>query len=226
MNTAGSEVITTPLGPGRASYFLAEASRGVVLLSHGAGNGVESADLQALAAGLPSDGWSVVLFDQPWRVAGRKVATAPPTLDIGLKAAAGVVLDRFGGDLPLIVGGRSAGARSALRCASALGAVGALGLAFPLHPPGRPDRTRLPELVSAEVPTLLFQGQRDSMGKPEEFPDPLPLRAELVAVPCADHGLRVPRSSPLTQDQVFELILRSTLSWVDRVMSAPGGNQR
>jgi uncharacterized protein len=215
----GVEVVATARGPGRAAYFVASATRGVLLLSHGAGNGIESADLQALAAGLPETGWSVVLFEQPWRVAGRKVATPPPTLDEGLVAVAKIVTGHFGAAVPLIVGGRSAGARSALRCARGLGAVGALGLAFPLHPPGRPERSRLPELVGADVPVLLFQGDRDSMGKPAEFPDPLPARAELVGVPSADHSLRVPKSSAFTQAQVFELLVHRTAQWVERVVS-------
>lgn len=221
-----SEAIATTLGPGRASYFLADTTRGVVLLSHGAGNGVESADLQAVAIGLPAFGWSVVLFDQPWRVAGRKVATPPPILDVGLQAAAQAVVARCGDDVPLIVGGRSAGARSALRCARTLGAVGALGLAFPLHPPGRPDKSRLAELTDAGVPALLFQGERDSMGKPGEFPPRLPQDAEVVAVPSADHSLRVPRTAAISQEDVFDLIVARTLEWADRVAFRSVGNQR
>ena len=92
---------------------------------------IGSRDLRALARDLPGQGITVVLFEQPWVLAGRKVATPPPTLDAGLRAAAARLRSR----VPLIVGGRSAGARSAARCAGELGAVGCLALAFPLHPP-------------------------------------------------------------------------------------------
>ena len=132
----------------------------------------------------------VVLLEQPWKVAGRKVATAaadarrrrwsrPPT--------------RCGCGRPLVVGGRSAGARSAARSATALGAVGCLALSFPLHPPGRPEKSRLDELRGAGVPTLVVQGEHDTMGRPEEFPDDLD-HVDLVVVPGADHGLKVPKA--------------------------------
>ncbi len=134
---------------------------------------------------------SVVRFEQPWRVAGRKVATAPPTLDAGLIAGA----NRLRVRTPLIVGGRSAGARSAARTAKGLGAVGCLALAFPLHPPGRPEKSRLPELTGARVATLVVQGERDSMGSPEEFPAS-GARLDLVVIPGADHGFKVPARGP------------------------------
>ncbi len=173
---------------------MAEASDplATLLLSHGAGNGIESHDLAALMAQLPGSGVTVAGFDQPWRVAGRKIATAPPTLDVGLRAAS-AALAATG---PLIVGGRSAGARSAARCARDLGAVGCLAISFPLHPPGRPERTRHDELASAGVPTLLVQGERDAMGRPEEFPALAGVRLEVV--PWADHGLKVAKASGLT----------------------------
>ena len=131
------------------------------------GGGIDSRDLVALADALPRHGVTVVCFEQPWVLAGRKVATPPPTLDVGLRAAAA----RLRSTAPLIVGGRSAGARSAARCATSLGAAGCLALAFPLHPPGRPEKSRLDELLGAGVPTLVVQGERDPFGTPEEFPE-------------------------------------------------------
>ena len=87
--------------------------------------------------------------------------------------------------VPLALGGRSNGARVACRTAGDCGAAGVLALAFPLHPPGRPERTRLPELDAAGVPTLVIQGERDPFG----MPPPGPLR-EVVVVAGADHGLK------------------------------------
>jgi len=150
----------------------------------------------------------VALFEQPWRVAGKKVASPPPTLDVGLEAAAAALRMRG----PLVVGGRSAGARSAARCATRLGAVGCLALSFPLHPPGRPERSRLAELTGAGVPTLVVQGERDSMGVPDEFPE----GTDLAVVPAADHGLRVPARAPLTQAEALELVVESALEWLVR----------
>ena len=160
--------IETPHGEARLVTYRAQSPRVTVLLSHGAGGGIDAADLEALASELPRHGVSVVLLEQPWKVAGRKVATAPPTLDDGLLAAANIIRVRT----PLVVGGRSAGARSAARSAQNLGAVGCLALSFPLHPPGRPESSRVDELRGAQVPTLVIQGEQDSMGRPEEFPPP------------------------------------------------------
>ena len=179
-----------------------------LLLSHGAGNGIDTADLEALARHLPRHGVTVVRLEQPWKVAGRKLASPPPTLDAGLRAAANVLRVRT----PMVVGGRSAGARSAARSAKALGAVGCLALAFPLHPPGRPEKTRLDELLRAGVPTLVIQGDHDTMGRPEEFPHDI----DLTVVPGADHGLKVPKRGPVSQEDALAIIVESTLEWLVR----------
>lgn len=204
-------VITTAYGDGRLELHPAEAPIVTVLLSHGAGNGIETHDLQALASALPAEGISVALFEQPWRVAGRPVASAPATLDAGLTAAAGAL----GAATPLVVGGRSAGARSAARTATRLGAVGCLALAFPLHPPGKPEKSRLDELLGAGVPTLVIQGERDPMGRPDEFPGQAG-SVDLVVVPAADHSLRVGKTGPLDQEEANAILVESTLEWLIR----------
>ena len=204
----GSRPVPTPYGEGRLDLHPARAANATLLLSHGAGNGVEARDLAALAAALPRHGVTVALFEQPWRVAGRKIASAPATLDVGLEAAVRTLRPKP----PLVVGGRSAGARSAARCATRLGAVGCVALAFPLHPPGRPDKSRVEELTGAGVPTLVVQGERDPMGRPEEFPE----GTDLAVVPAADHGLRVPARGPLSQPEALALVVEATLEWLVR----------
>jgi uncharacterized protein len=209
-----SRPVPTPYGEGRLDVYVARGATATLLLSHGAGNGVEARDLAALAADLPRQGVSVALFEQPWRVAGKKIASPPPTLDVGLQAAVGALRTRT----PLVVGGRSAGARSAARCASGVGAVGCLALAFPLHPPGRPEKSRVDELTGAGVPTLVVQGERDSMGLPDEFPE----GTDLTVVPAADHGLRVAAKGPLSQAEALTLVVEATLEWLVReVMGNP-----
>ena len=203
--------IATPHGEARLVSHRARSPRVTLLLSHGAGNGIDTADLAALAGLLPRQGVTVVLLEQPWKVAGRKVATAPATLDDGLLAAANALRTRT----PLVVGGRSAGARSAARSARRLGAVGCLALAFPLHPPGHPEKSRVEELRNAKVPTLVIQGERDAMGRPEEFPGDLD-HVDLAVVPGADHGLKVPRSGPVTQADALGIVVESTLEWLVR----------
>lgn len=211
-------LIPTEYGEGRLVMHRARRPLTTLLLSHGAGGGIEARDLVALAGALPGQGINVALFEQPWRRAGRKVATAPATLDVGLRAAADALRVRT----PLVVGGRSAGARSAARSAQALGARGCLALSFPLHPPGKPERSRLEELAGAGVPTLVVQGERDPMGRPEEFPDPLPGRTDLAVVPGADHGLAVARRGPVTEDEAMAIVVESTLEWIIREVVGNG----
>ena len=158
--------VATPHGDGRLVSTARRRPVATLLLSHGAGRGIDTRDLEALAATLPRQGISVQLFEQPWRVAGRKVASPPATLDAGFMAAASALRTRT----PLVVGGRSAGARSAARTARVLGAAGCLALAFPLHPPGRPEKSRLDELLGAGVTTLVVQGENDPSGGPTSSP--------------------------------------------------------
>jgi uncharacterized protein len=180
-----AQIVPTPVGDARMIIDKARAECGMLVLGHGASGGIGGRDLAALAGSLPGTGITVVRVEQPWLGAGKKVASAPATLDRAWLAVMAAVKR----DAPLAVGGRSAGARVACRTALTIGAAAVVALAFPLHPPGRPDRSRLAELTGAGVPTLVIQGARDPFGRPEEFPaGPF----KLVAVPHADHGMAVP----------------------------------
>lgn len=198
----------TPHGEARTVTNRARTPIATLLLSHGAGGGIGSRDLAALATTLPRQGVTVVCFEQPWVLAGRKVASPPPTLDVGLRAAAG----RLRSSRPLIVGGRSAGARSAARCAIGLGASGCLALAFPLHPPGRPEKSRLDELLGAGVPTLVVQGERDPFGTPEEFPED----TDMCVIPGGDHGFAVPKRGLVSEEESMEIVVEAALEWIIR----------
>jgi uncharacterized protein len=206
------DTIATPVGDARVDVRPASGRRRATLvLAHGAGGGIGAADLVALADRLPAHGIEVVRVEQPWVVAGRKVATPPPTLDRAWLA----VLDQLSVDGPLLVGGRSAGARVACRTASEVGAHGVLCLAFPLHPPGRPEKSRLAELdlpSVAGLPTLVLQGTRDPFGGPGDIPA-APGRL-VVPVEGGDHSLRVAKAaggSPLAQ------VVEVTLQWAGQV---------
>jgi uncharacterized protein len=201
-------LVDTPHGEGRLVTHRARRPVATLLLGHGAGNGIEARDLEALAHFLPRNGVSVVRFEQPWRRAGRKIATAPATLDEALVTAVGRLRVRT----PLIVGGRSAGARSAARCAQRLDAAGCLALAFPLHPPGRPEKSRREELTGVRVPLLVVQGENDPMGRPDEFPG----NVDLCVVPGADHGLKVPARGAISQDEAMDIVVESALEWIVR----------
>ncbi|GLW56269.1 hypothetical protein Kpho01_42800 [Kitasatospora phosalacinea] len=205
-------IVDTPAGDARLHWFRAVGPRAVLLLGHGAGGGVEAQDLRALAAALPAVGVSVVLAEQPWRVAGRKLAPAPAALDACWPAQFAAAAEE---GLPVYAGGRSAGARVACRTSAALGAAGVLALAFPLHPPGRPERTRADELLGTALPTLVVQGGADTFGTPSEFPA-LPDGHRLVEVPHASHGFKVPKRAPLTQEAALELVTAAVADWIPR----------
>ncbi|MER5864043.1 alpha/beta family hydrolase [Kitasatospora sp. NPDC002040] len=203
-------LVPTPVGDARITLYPAVgAPKALLALGHGAGGGVEARDLQALAAALPARGITVALVEQPWRVAGKRIGPAPKTLD---QAWLPVMAELAGQGLPLLVGGRSAGARVACRTAGQVGAAGVVALAFPLHPPGRPDKSRAEELLGTGCPTLVVQAGQDTFGTPEEFPE-LPAGHLLVAVPYGSHGFAVPKRAPLGQDEALELITTAVGDW-------------
>ncbi|MEU3412344.1 alpha/beta family hydrolase [Streptomyces sp. NPDC006658] len=208
MTDATTETVGTDAGDARITWHRAGKARLVLAVGHGAGGGIEARDLQALAGALPAHGVTVALVEQPWRVAGKKVAPAPKTLDAGWR---GVWPALAAPGLPVVSGGRSAGARVACRTAAELGARAVLALSFPLHPPGRPEKSRAGELLGAGVPTLVVQGGNDPFGKPAEFPEG---DFDLAEVACGDHGFAVPRRAGITQEQVLEVVTGAVRTWV------------
>ncbi|MGW7055165.1 alpha/beta hydrolase family protein [Streptomyces sp. NPDC054887] len=203
-----SETVETETGPARITWHEAGDPWVVLAVSHGAGGGIGARDLQGLAAALPARGVSVALVEQPWRVAGKKVAPAPRTLDAGWRGLWPALL---GPGLPVVSGGRSAGARVACRTAVELGAHAVLALSFPLHPPGRPEKSREGELLGAGVPTLVVQGGNDPFGKPAEFPEGA---YDLVEVAHADHGFAVPKRAGVSEEQVVATITDAVAHWI------------
>ena len=155
--------LDTPHGPARAHLHPVDSPAGLLVLGHGAGGGVGSPDLVGATDAAREAGLSVALVEQPYRVAGRRSPAPAAQLDAAWSSVISQ-LPREG--LPLFVGGRSAGARVACRTAAEVGAAAVLCLAFPLHPPGKPEKSRLEELDAVEVPTLVVQGERDPFGLP------------------------------------------------------------
>ncbi|KFG73795.1 alpha/beta hydrolase family protein [Streptomyces mutabilis] len=205
-----TETVDTDAGSARITWHPAKRPRLVLAASHGAGGGIEARDLRALAAALPAHGVTVALVEQPWRVAGKRLAPAPKTLDTGWR---GLWPALRAPGLPVISGGRSAGARVACRTAAALGACAVLALSFPLHPPGRPEKSRADELLGAGVPTLVVQGGNDPFGRPEEFPEAPEETYDLIEIPHGDHGFAVPKRAEISQEGALELITEGVAEW-------------
>jgi uncharacterized protein len=185
--TGAGEVrlVDTPVGPARATTTRPDGiAAGALVLGHGAGGLRWTLDVLATRDAAVAAGWVVVLVDQPWRVAGKRLGPAPASLD----AAWLPLLEALTPDLgpgPLVVGGRSAGARVACRTAAAVRAGAVVALSFPLHPPGKPASSRAPELAMPSVhgiPVHVVQGRTDPFGTPAEVQAVLPPGATLDVV--------------------------------------------
>jgi hypothetical protein len=176
--------LDTPHGVARAHVRPVASPVAGLVLGHGAGGGTESPDLVGAAEAARSAGITVALVEQPYRVAGRRSAAPASQLDA---AWTSVVLELREGPLnglPILTGGRSSGARVACRTAAQAGSVAVICLAFPLHPPGHPEKSRLAELDAVGIPTLVVQGEKDPFGMP-----PASSSRTVVRIP-GTHSLR------------------------------------
>jgi uncharacterized protein len=178
--------VETPHGPANAHLRPADRPLGALVLGHGAGGGIGAGDIVAAADAALAEGLTVALVEQPYRVAGRRSPAPAKQLDAAWTAVVEHLRATELAGLPLVLGGRSLGARVACRTSKDLGAAAVLCLAFPLAPPRRskPVQSRLPELDAVEVPTLVVQGERDPFGMPPEGP------RRTVARVAGDHGLK------------------------------------
>jgi predicted alpha/beta-hydrolase family hydrolase len=176
--------IETPHGPAVAHLHPASEPSGALVLGHGAAGGFGAKDLVTATAAAVEAGFSVAQVEQPYLVAGRRSPAPAGQLDAAWTAVVEHLRGGELGDLPLVTGGRSAGARVACRTAAETGSVAVLCLAFPVHPPGRPEKTRLDELDGVDVPVLVVQGDSDPFG----MPPPAPGR-RVVTVP-GNHSLK------------------------------------
>jgi predicted alpha/beta-hydrolase family hydrolase len=191
--------IETPHGPARATLHEPKDARAALVLGHGAGGSIDSADLVAATEAALAKRVTVALVEQPYLVAGRRSAAPAPQLDTAWKA----VIEQLPLDgLPLIAGGRSAGARVACRTAAETGATAVLCLAFPVHPPGKPEKSRLNELDAVTVPVLVIQGTSDPFGMPPDAPG-----REVVRV-AGNHSLAKSRDA----------VAAAVGDWFDRIM--------
>jgi uncharacterized protein len=205
--------IDTPHGQARAHLHPVSNARAALVLGHGAGGGIGAPDLAAATEAASSVGLAVALVEQPYRVAGRRSPAPAQQLDTSWIAVVDHLRAAELADLPLVVGGRSLGARVACRTAGATDAVAVLCLAFPLEPParaGKPRQSRLAELDGVVVPTLVVQGERDPYGIPSPGP-----RRRVVTVD-GDHGLK----------RDLGAVAAAVRDWIPVVLAVPVGRAR
>jgi predicted alpha/beta-hydrolase family hydrolase len=176
--------VMTPRGPALVEVDEAADPRLLLVLTHGSAGRVDAPDLVAVRDAALGAGASVARVTQAFRVAGARAPGSPVKQDEAWEIVLGELRARWRG-LPVVQGGRSNGARVACRTASAVGAAAVVALAFPLHPPGRPERSRADELRGAGVDVLVINGDRDPFGVPDAKD-----AARLVVLPGEGHDLK------------------------------------
>ncbi|WP_029136686.1 alpha/beta hydrolase family protein [Nakamurella lactea] len=189
--------VETAHGPARLHLHRPTgAPIGLLMLGHGAGGGITAGDLEAAARVALDLGMAAALIEQPYRVAGRKAPAPAAQVDTAWTTVAEWLhgADAEFAGLPLVTGGRSFGARVACRTSAGTGSAGVLCLAFPLHPPGRPEKSRQEELSGVTVPALVIQGERDPFGRPEGS------ATCRVVVVAGDHSLK--KDLPLIRETI------------------------
>jgi predicted alpha/beta-hydrolase family hydrolase len=197
--------VETPRGLARV--HLDDGGRGLLVLGHGAGGGPEAPDLLAARDAALAAGFSVARIEQPYRVAGKRAAAPTTQLDEAFLA----IVAQLQHDGPLVLGGRSSGARVACRTATALHASAVLALAFPLIPPGR-TTSRADELASPRVPRLVVQGSRDAFGMPTRKRG-----IKVHVVDGADHSFAVRRLDGRTRKDVLTEVRETVRKWLQTV---------
>ncbi|MEU6717226.1 alpha/beta family hydrolase [Nonomuraea sp. NPDC046802] len=176
--------VITPRGPALVDIDEADDPRLLLVLTHGSAGGVDAPDLLAVREAALAAGAVVARVTQAFRVAGARAPGSALKQDEAWEIVLGELRARYPG-LPLVQGGRSNGARVACRTAGAVGAAAVVALAFPLHPPGRPERSRADELRGAGVDVLVVNGDRDPFGVPDAAD-----AARLVVLPGEGHDLK------------------------------------
>lgn len=194
--------IDTPHGEARAELHLAEEGTAALLLGHGAGGGIKAKDLVTVTRSAQSAGVHVALVEQPYRVAGRRAPAPAKQLDTCWLAVADELERRWFDNMPVVFGGRSSGARVACRTSEEGMAAAVLCLAFPVHPPRNPEKTRQPELDAVSVPTLIVQGESDPFGRPD------PSKHHEVVMVRGTHSL----------DAELDTLARVVTEWFERVL--------
>jgi predicted alpha/beta-hydrolase family hydrolase len=194
--TARSLEVDTPSGPAQVA-LTKRGKAGLFVIGHGAGGSIDATDIVAVSEALAGEGWTVARVIQPYRVKGRRAPEAPARLDAAWVAVL-TALDRERTGR-LVVSGRSSGARVAVRTADAVRADAVVALAFPLHPPGKPEKSRAEELAALTVPALIVQGERDAFGVPADFP----AGSNVRGVP-GDHSLK----------QAPETVASTVVTWL------------
>jgi hypothetical protein len=207
------------------TFYPADGTReqhACLVLAHGAGAGQRHPFMVTIAQGLAERGIDVVTFDFPYMAQKRRVPDKAPVLEASFRETVAEARQRVGQDRRPFIGGKSLGGRMATHLAAEglADLQGVVLLGYPLHPPGKPEQSRVAHLPRITVPVLIVQGDRDAFGTPDEVRPAfagLGARATLHVVEGGDHSLRVPRSAGVSQQDVYNGVLDAIAVWVQSV---------
>jgi predicted alpha/beta-hydrolase family hydrolase len=192
----------------------------VLVLAHGAGQGMDCAFMQVMAERIAAGGVRVVRFEFPYMSGRRRTGVRrPPDREPVLLEAWGRVLDRLEsvgiGGPALAIGGKSLGGRMASLLADQRGAAGLVCLGYPFHPPAKPGRLRTAHLETLRTPALICQGTRDPFGRPDEVQAyRLSPAVRLVWIDDGDHGFRPRKASGRTEAQNLSTAAQAVLTFL------------
>lgn len=188
-----------------------------VVLAHGAGAPMDTPFMDAFARGLVVAGLRVVRFEFPFMRARRSEGKRkPPDRAPVLVGAWRSVIAALGDPGTLVIGGKSMGGRMASMVADEAGVKGVACLGYPFHPSGKPERTRTGHLESMRTPTLIVQGTRDSLGKPEEVAGyALSKSIRVHWLEAGDHDFKPTKASGRTLEQNWQEGIAAVTEFVE-----------
>jgi predicted alpha/beta-hydrolase family hydrolase len=204
------ETVEIPVGNDAVSGRLLKAGQVGVLLAHGAGTNQDHPRLVELRQGLADGGLTVLTFNYRYTEAGRKRPDAQRVL-LETHRAARDLLSNITGK-PIVMAGRSMGGRmGTYLAAEGEPCLGLVCYAYPLHPPGQPDRLRVDHLSSIKVPMLFFQGTRDALSRMDLFDSHVRALSNVTIeiLEGADHSLGGARNA--------KRLVESTVAWIGSI---------
>ena len=196
-------------------------SQRTLVLAHGAGAGMQHEFMRHVASGVASAGIRVVRFEFPYMAARREGVRRGPDREAVLRASWGGVIASLGDPARLVIGGKSMGGRYASMVADGEGVAGVVCLGYPFHPPGRPDRLRTAHLERQRTPTLILQGERDTMGTRAEVEGySLSESVRIHWLEDGDHSLKPRKASGHTTEEHLSPAVEATVAFVQERVEA------
>ena len=187
-----------------------------LVLAHGAGAPMDHPFMSAIAAGVAAGGIRVVRFEFEYMAARREGRRPGPDREPKTRARWAEVIDTLGGPQNLVIGGKSMGGRIASLIADEHEVRGLVCLGYPFHPIGKPEKLRTAHLEGIKTPTLIVQGERDSMGTTADVEGyALSEAIEVEWMPDGDHSFKPRKRSGHTEEENLDAVVAAVVRFVN-----------